>query len=142
VETVSLNAGSREEDEDDLPSEALLDAMAFDVFAIEEDDDAAATRVDVEASAQVGDVGREGLAVGIDLGTTNSAVAAFLDGEAVVLTDDPADGPHRGMRTIPSAVAYGPHGEVSARELCSHIISQATNRRSIIVGSCGSPAFE
>jgi molecular chaperone DnaK (HSP70) len=41
---------------------------------------------------------------GIDLGTTNSAVAVVVDGEAVILPD--ADG----HRTTPSVVAYLPSG--------------------------------
>ncbi len=44
-----------------------------------------------------------GLAVGIDLGTTNSCVAAVVDGEARVLADP------EGHRTQPSVVAFG-HG--------------------------------
>jgi hypothetical protein len=41
---------------------------------------------------------------GIDLGTTNSAVAVVVDGQAVILPD--ADG----HRTTPSVVAYLPSG--------------------------------
>lgn len=44
--------------------------------------------------------------VGIDLGTTNSAVAMFVDGKAKIVPD--ADG----NRTIPSVVTYLPDGEV------------------------------
>lgn len=43
------------------------------------------------------------LAVGIDLGTTNSLVAAVRSGSADVLVDD------EGNRTIPSVVAYSSH---------------------------------
>jgi len=44
--------------------------------------------------------------VGIDLGTTNSAVALFVDGKAKIVPD--ADG----NRTVPSVVSYLPGGEV------------------------------
>lgn len=44
--------------------------------------------------------------VGIDLGTTNSAVAMFVDGKAKIVPDA------EGNRTIPSVVTYLPDGEV------------------------------
>jgi len=47
-----------------------------------------------------------GLAVGIDLGTSNSCVAVMKDGEAVVLADE------EGNRTQPSVVAFGRDGNV------------------------------
>jgi len=45
------------------------------------------------------------LAVGIDLGTTNSLVAAVRSGSADVLVD------HAGHRSIPSVVSYSDHAE-------------------------------
>ena len=45
------------------------------------------------------------LAVGIDLGTTNSLVATVRSGEAVTLADE------EGRHTLPSAVRYRPEGE-------------------------------
>jgi molecular chaperone DnaK len=47
-----------------------------------------------------------GVAVGIDLGTSNSCVAVVRDGEPVVLADN------RGRKTQPSVVAYGHGGKV------------------------------
>ena len=47
-----------------------------------------------------------GLAVGIDLGTSNSCVAVMKDGKPVVLTDD------AGNHTQPSVVAFGRDGNV------------------------------
>ncbi|MBI2389535.1 MAG: Hsp70 family protein [Deltaproteobacteria bacterium] len=47
-----------------------------------------------------------GHAVGIDLGTTNTVVAAVVDGTARVLSDDAGD------RLIPSVVAFPPNGGV------------------------------
>ncbi|MFI4954174.1 MAG: Hsp70 family protein, partial [Burkholderiales bacterium] len=47
---------------------------------------------------------RQRLAVGIDLGTTNSLVATVRDGSADVLPDD------QGRRLLPSIVRYAPGG--------------------------------
>ena len=47
---------------------------------------------------------RPRLAVGIDLGTTNSLVATVRDGKADVLPDA------RGRRLLPSIVRYAPQG--------------------------------
>jgi len=47
-----------------------------------------------------------GFAVGIDLGTTNTVVAAIVDGRARVLSDDAGD------RLIPSVVSFVPNGGV------------------------------
>jgi molecular chaperone HscA len=44
--------------------------------------------------------------IGIDLGTTNSLVAAVVDGKVQILPDA------RGRRLLPSAVAYRPDGKV------------------------------
>src|SRR4051812_11731235 len=55
-----------------------------------------------------------GLAVGIDLGTTNSVVAIALGGRAQVLRDE------HGHGLVPSVVAYGDEvivGEAARREL-------------------------
>jgi molecular chaperone HscA len=46
------------------------------------------------------------LAIGIDLGTTNSLVAAVRDGAAQVLRDED------GMKLLPSVVRYLPGGDV------------------------------
>ena len=46
------------------------------------------------------------LAVGIDLGTTNSLVATVKSGETVVLAD------HEGRKLLPSVVRYLPEGDV------------------------------
>jgi molecular chaperone HscA len=46
------------------------------------------------------------LAIGIDLGTTNSLVAAVRDGSALALRDD------EGMKLLPSVVRYLPGGDV------------------------------
>lgn len=51
--------------------------------------------------------GLSGMGIGIDLGTTNSAVAAIIQGKPVLLAD-----PKTGARTIPSVVAYGPSDEI------------------------------
>lgn len=47
-----------------------------------------------------------GLAIGIDLGTTNTVVAAVVDGVAVTLPDE------NGLRLIPSVVSFPTPGEV------------------------------
>jgi molecular chaperone DnaK len=47
-----------------------------------------------------------GAAIGIDLGTSNSCVAAVVDGEPRVLADD------QGNKTQPSVVALGRNGKV------------------------------
>ncbi len=51
---------------------------------------------------------RHRLAIGIDLGTTNSAVAAVRDGSAAVLADED------GMRLLPSVVQYCADGRIEA----------------------------
>ena len=51
-----------------------------------------------------------GAAVGIDLGTTNTVVAAVRDGRAVTLADDD------GRRLIPSIVSFHPNGSVIVGE--------------------------
>ncbi len=45
--------------------------------------------------------------IGIDLGTTNSLVAAFVDGKVEVIPDE------RGRTLLPSAVTYAPEGQVT-----------------------------
>ena len=47
-----------------------------------------------------------GTAIGIDLGTTNTVVAAVRDGRAVTLDDE------QGRRLIPSVVSFHPSGQV------------------------------
>ena len=47
-----------------------------------------------------------GIAVGIDLGTSNTVVACVRDGRAVTLADD------EGRRLIPSIVSFHPNGSV------------------------------
>jgi hypothetical protein len=49
-------------------------------------------------------------AIGIDLGTTYSCIAAFIDGKVVVLTDSD------GNRTMPSVVAFIEDGEPEVGE--------------------------
>src|SRR5258706_6546875 len=51
-----------------------------------------------------------GVAVGIDLGTTNTVVAAVRDGRAVTLADE------EGRRLIPSVVSFHPNGSVLVGE--------------------------
>ena len=51
-----------------------------------------------------------GVAVGIDLGTTNTVVAAVRDGRAVTLPDE------EGRRLIPSIVSFHPNGSVLVGE--------------------------
>src|SRR5580704_13874113 len=51
-----------------------------------------------------------GVAVGIDLGTSNTVVAAVRDGRAVTLADD------EGRRLIPSIVSFHPNGSVIVGE--------------------------
>ena len=46
------------------------------------------------------------IAIGIDLGTTNTVVAAVVDGVAVTLEDD------QGRRLLPSVVSFHPNGTV------------------------------
>ncbi|RTK98204.1 MAG: Fe-S protein assembly chaperone HscA, partial [Neisseriaceae bacterium] len=46
------------------------------------------------------------LAIGIDLGTTNSLVATVRNASATVLSDE------MGRALLPSVVHYGRHGEV------------------------------
>jgi molecular chaperone HscA len=49
-------------------------------------------------------------AIGIDLGTTNSLVAAVVDGRPVALSDSAADEQNRGDTMLPSVVHYSPDG--------------------------------
>ena len=63
------------------------------------------------------------LAVGIDLGTTNSLVATVRSGLAVVLDD--ADG----RALLPSVVRYHSHGEVDV----GHCAQAALNRDNRVV---------
>jgi molecular chaperone DnaK (HSP70) len=51
-----------------------------------------------------------GAAVGIDLGTTNTVVAAVREGRAVTLPDE------NGRRLIPSVVSFHPNGSVIVGE--------------------------
>jgi molecular chaperone HscA len=67
-----------------------------------------------------------GLAVGIDLGTTNSVVAIALGGEAKVLRD----GEGRGL--IPSVVYYGDDGTVTVGETARSMILESPDH---VVGS-------
>ena len=50
------------------------------------------------------------VAIGIDLGTTNTVVAAVVDGVAVTLEDD------KGRRLLPSVVSFQPNGAVLVGE--------------------------
>src|SRR5512138_2569549 len=50
------------------------------------------------------------VAIGIDLGTTNTVVAAVVDGVAVTLEDE------EGRRLIPSVVSFHPSGTVLVGE--------------------------
>jgi len=52
-----------------------------------------------------------GLAIGIDLGTTNTVIAAVADGVAVTLADE------HGRRLLPSVVSFHPSGKVLVGEL-------------------------
>lgn len=63
------------------------------------------------------------LAVGIDLGTTNSLVASVRSGSADVLTDN------RGHRSLPSVVKYSKNGEAVVGHLAD---SASTDALSII----------
>ena len=51
-----------------------------------------------------------GLAIGIDLGTTNTVVGAVVNGVAVTLTDE------KNRRLIPSIVSFTPDGQVLVGE--------------------------
>src|SRR5215472_430337 len=59
-----------------------------------------------------------GIAVGIDLGTTNSVVGVVRDGRAVTLADDD------GRRLIPSVVSFHPSGKV--------LVGEAAKERRIV----------
>jgi len=62
------------------------------------------------------------LAVGIDLGTTNSLVATVRSGEAITLSDD------KGRDSFPSIVHYGQNDIIeSGHEAKLHAISDAVN---------------
>lgn len=61
------------------------------------------------------------LAVGIDLGTTNSLVATVRSGEAVTLSDS------KGRDSFPSVVHYGEQGIDAGHEAKLHAISDAIN---------------
>ncbi|MCG7531792.1 Fe-S protein assembly chaperone HscA [Psychrobium sp. MM17-31] len=61
------------------------------------------------------------LAVGIDLGTTNSLVATVRSGEAVTLAD------HQGRDSFPSIVHYGENGIEAHHDAKLHAISDAIN---------------
>lgn len=60
--------------------------------------------------------GDDQVAVGIDLGTTNSVVAISSDGETEVLKDDD------GMALVPSVVAYAPDGSAVVGELAKRLL--------------------
>jgi len=66
--------------------------------------------------------GEGGLAVGIDLGTTNSVVAIVRDGEAEVLRGE--DG--RGL--IPSVVHYGEDGTITVGEAAREMILETPDQ--------------
>ena len=59
-------------------------------------------------------------AVGIDLGTTNSVVAAMVGGEPTVISSA------EGGRTVPSVVGFGKGGE--------RLVGQVAKRQSVING--------
>ena len=61
------------------------------------------------------------LAVGIDLGTTNSLVATVRSGEAQTLPDE--DGEH----ILPSVVHYHENGVIVGREAVAHAVSDPLN---------------
>ena len=58
------------------------------------------------------------VAVGIDLGTTNSVIAATVDGQATVIPNA------EGSRTTPSVVAFTPQGE--------RLVGQIARRQAIL----------
>ncbi len=68
----------------------------------------------------------EALAVGIDLGTTNSLVAIARDGQPEVLRDD------RGRGIVPSVVAYAEDGKIAVGESARQ---QVLDRPEAIVSS-------
>ncbi len=68
---------------------------------------------------------RHRLAVGIDLGTTNSLVATVRNGIAVVLND------HRGRALLPSIVRYSPQGNTQVGEEAE--ANQARDPRNTVV---------
>ncbi|MBI3453552.1 MAG: Fe-S protein assembly chaperone HscA [Rhodospirillales bacterium] len=70
--------------------------------------------------------GERGLAVGIDLGTTNSVVAIAADQKAEVLRDE------GGTSLIPSLVAYLDGGEVAVGEAARRVL---LDRPEAVVGS-------
>src|ERR1700749_3462259 len=58
------------------------------------------------------------VAVGIDLGTTNSVIAATVDGQPTVIANA------EGSRTTPSVVAFSPQGE--------RLVGQIARRQAIL----------
>jgi molecular chaperone HscA len=70
--------------------------------------------------------GEQGLAVGIDLGTTNSVVAISRDGEAEVLREQD------GRALIPSVVAYAPDGSAIVGESAKRLL---LDRPEVVVSS-------
>ena len=75
------------------------------------------------------------LAVGIDLGTTNSLVATVKNGEAVVLEDE------KGSALLPSVVRYLPDGTVQVgrgRRPAEYDFQREAADRADPFGNCGS----
>lgn len=80
------------------------------------------------------------LAVGIDLGTTNSLVATVKNGEAVVLEDE------KGSALLPSVVRYLPDGTVQvgrealqrAAKTAEYDFQREAADRADPFGNCGS----
>jgi molecular chaperone DnaK (HSP70) len=70
---------------------------------------------------------RASAVVGIDLGTTNSAVAVVENGRAVIVPDA------EGNRTTPSVVSYLPSGAVAGRK---RVLKRA-QRRELLAHECG-----
>jgi len=66
--------------------------------------------------------GEETLAIGIDLGTTNSVVAVARDGKPEALRDD------HGASLVPSVVYYGADGQVAVGTLAQERLAQEPDR--------------
>ncbi|HKU98183.1 MAG TPA: Fe-S protein assembly chaperone HscA [Vineibacter sp.] len=66
--------------------------------------------------------GEDALAIGIDLGTTNSVVAVARDGKPEALRDD------HGASLVPSVVYYGPDGQVDVGTAAQERLAQEPDR--------------
>ena len=70
-----------------------------------------------------------GRAVGIDLGTTNSAVAVLTGGEPEIIANA------EGGRTTPSVVSFAKNGEVLVGEVAKRQVPEPVSQRTHLASS-------